>query len=432
MNLRTMIKRIPIALAICAMLVLHAVAGGPSYVTGPEAIQPGQPYRWAGNSLRYKTDLGNLGNQSNSQADELVASAFAIWQNISTADIHILNEGKLGYDVTASNILTFQNSIGACSDTSQPVNSIIYDLDGSIMTELGFDKNSTLGFSGIVCSNDIAGYYARGWSVMNGRFIDGQPNSPTHSSLSLGEFRGVFIHEFGHLLGLGHSQINVNCLSLSGCSAADQAGVPVMFPILLDLSQATPKTDDIASMSVLYPASTFASTTGRIQGQVFFADGRTPAQGYNVVARQVGNPRSIAVSCVSGFLFSAGVGNPLVPNGMDSSYFFGSHKTSLIGYYDIPGLPPGTYTVEVEELNNSGPTPFIYESGVGPIGEYAGFQYKLPGTCNPQYLNSPSLPTDSCNARTNVAVGAGQVLNSNTNVIMIGTPPRFDAWEDEP
>ena len=432
MNLRYWIKRIAILQMLQAILVSQAMAGGPSYVTGPAATQPGQPYRWEENRLRYKTDLGLLGNQTNAQADALVAAAFDVWQNISTAYVRITSDGKLNYDVTASNILTFQNAIGSCNDSSQPSNSIVYDRDGSILTALGFDKNSILGFSGIVCSDDVEGIYTRGWSVMNGRFIDGQPNSPSHSSMSLDEFRGVFVHEFGHLLGLGHSQININCLAWSGCPAEDEAGVPVMFPILLDPSQAIPKTDDIAAVSQLYPAAAFFSTTGRIHGQVVFADGRTPAQGYNVIARQVGNSRRIAVSSVSGFLFTAGAGNSLVPEGMDSRFFYGSQDTSLIGYYDISGLPPGTYTVEVEAINNSGLNPFIYEGGVGPIGEYLGFQYKMPGACSLQYLNFPSLPTDDCSARTTVTVGAGQVVSTNTNIIMIGTPPRFDAWEDEP
>jgi hypothetical protein len=417
------------------ILVLQAMAGGPNYVTGPSAAQPGQPYRWAGNGLSYKTDLGGLGNQTSDQADAMVAAAFNVWQNVSTADVHIQSEGKLSLDITASNILTFYSAIRSCSDASQPSNSILYDQDGSIIAALGLDKNSILGFAGILCpndTNDTTGIYTRGWSVMNGRFIDGQASSPSHQSVSLEAFQGVFIHEFGHLLGLDHSQINVNCISGSGCPAAALAGIPTMFPVLLGLSQATPKTDDIAAISSLYPASTFYANTGRIQGQVLFADGLTPAQGYNVIARQVGNPRSIAVSSVSGFLFTAGAGNSLVPGGMDSSFSFGSHDASLIGYYDISGLPPGAYTVEAEAINNSAPIPFVNASGVGPIGDYLGFQYKMPGTCSLQYLNSPSLPTDNCSARTTVTLGAGQVLNTNTDIIMIGTPPRFDAWEDEP
>jgi hypothetical protein len=202
-----------------------------------------------------------------------------------------------------------------------------------------------------------------------------------------------------------------------------------MFPVLLDESQGTLRTDDKASISMLYPAPSFSTTTGRIQGRVFFSDGQTPAQGYNVIARLVGDSRSTAVSCVSGFLFTASAGNPFTP--FNYSSFYGSRDPTLIGYYDIAGLPPGDYTLEVEAINDSALAPFVGGSSVGPIGDF-GFQFKLPGACDPQYLNHPSSPGDSCSEYTTVAVGAGSTVNTNTDVIFLGTPPRYDAWEDGP
>lgn len=431
MNLRLKIMRLMVLLVLLATCVFPAMAAGPDYVTGTNATQPGQPYRWAGNSIGYTTDLGSLGNQTNEQADAMIASAFQVWGNVSTANVNFPHIGDLSYDVTGANILEFQNALGNCSDSSQPANAIVYDLDGSVITALGLDRNSVVGFVGVACTNDTAGLYTRGWIVMNGRFLDGQPNSPEHRSLTPEDFQGVLINLSGHLIGLGNSQINLNCMVDLACPAEDLAGLPAMFPVFLNESQKTLKTDDIASISMLYPASNFYSTSGRIQGHVMFADKLTPAQGYNVIARQIGNPRSTAVSSVSGFLFTAGVGNPLVPDGGDS-FFYGSHDTNLIGYYDIPGLPPGSYTLEVEAIHNSGAIPFVGTFGVGPIGHYLGFQFKMPGTCNPQYLNYPSLPGDSCSAQTTITVGAGQVVSTNTDIILIGTLPRLDEWEEDP
>ena len=153
-------------------------AGGPLYVTGPSADQPGQAYRWALNPIPYQTDRGGLGNQSNTQANTLVAESFNVWHSASTADISFSSSGQLSSGFTSSNILTFQNAIGACSDTSQPTNAIIYDVNGSIMTALGYDNNSTLGFSDAICADDTAGTFTRGWTVLNGRFIDGTPILP--------------------------------------------------------------------------------------------------------------------------------------------------------------------------------------------------------------------------------------------------------------
>jgi hypothetical protein len=420
------------------LLVMLAVnagpvqAGGPLYVTGLSADHPGQPYRWALNPLPYRTDLGGLGNQTNAQANALVSSGFQVWQSIDTAAISFQNDGPLSFDVTSSNLFSFLNAIRGCSNSSQPVNSVVYDLDGSIVGALGMDNNSVLGFSAILCSDDTAGIYTRGWSVLNGRFIDGKPDTPSHSTVSLEIFKTAFIHEFGHLIGLDHSQINLNCFTEPSCSEEDLAGLPLMFPVLLNGALPGPKTDDKAALSVLYPAPSFSSTTGRIQGRVLFSDGKTQAQGYNVIARQVGNPRSVAVSCVSGFLYTTVAGNPLAPDGYNPSDYLGSRDTALTGYYDIPGLPPGEYTIEVEAINNSGAIPFVGGSSVGPLGADFYFQYKMPGACSLQYLHYPSSPGDRCDSFTTITVGAGETVNTQTDVILLGTPPRYDAWEDGP
>ncbi len=427
-----------VLLLVMGTTAMPVRAGGPLYVTGPDADHPGQAYRWIINPIPYVTDLGGLGNQTNTQANAMVADSFDAWHRADTAEINFLNTGSLSSDITSSNIRTFMNSIMGCGDAIQPVNSVVYDLNGSIMTALGYDNNSVLGFSAAICTNDAAGVYTRGWVVLNGRFIDGQPDSPSHSSATLDVFKTVLTHEFGHLIGLDHSQINLNCYTDTSCSAEDMAGVPLMFPVLLDDATNVLKKDDVAAVSALYPSPDFDATTGHIQGNVMFSDGKTPAQGYNVTARLVSDPRTTAVSSYSGFLFTSAVGNPFVPPGYydDTDYLAaqsqGSQDQSLIGFYDIQGLPPGEYMIEVEAIYNSGDIPFVGGSSVGPIGNYFGFQYKLPGTCDPQYLHHPSSSGDSCSAKSTVSAVAGTVTNTGTDVIFLGTPSRYDLWEDGP
>ena len=169
------------------------------------------------------------------------------------------------------------------------------------------------------------------------------------------------------------------------------------------------------------PTGTYDSSTSRIQGRVVFSDGVTPAQGHNVIARKVGDPRRIAVSSVSGYLFTPCGENTLAPTGLRNCGYgidpfpYGSDDNTLIGYYNIPRLPPADYTIEVEAINNSGDHPFVEGSGVGPIGQWLEFQFAMPG--------ARALLTATVTAN-NTEEGKDLVFN--------GPLTRYDAWEDGP
>lgn len=423
-------------------------ASGPLYIGGPNDI-PGQGFHWIApnNPLTYYTDQGTLGSQSKAQADQLVANAFALWQGVSTQTLQFKKAGDLTVNVTALNIMSVLNAANDCSTLPNPPaggiaqqRTIIYDTDGSALTALGDDPNTILGFADAFCfaHNATDNYFQRGFSVLNGKF--------TQTSSDLSDLQAVMTHEFGHMIGLDHSQINLDCLDNTQSCVNDGsiAGVPIMFPVLID-AKTTPTADDVASISNLYPSTTYASTTGEIKGRVFFSDGLTPAQGFNVIARNLTNGRVVAVSNVSGDAFAGCVGIPITvvpaanqdcdPNNPATAS--GSHDQSLIGVYDIRGLPPGTYTVEVEAINNSGQIPFTLGSGLNPMGFY-GFEFPLPrnpgasAPCTPEYLVSNSTAACSSNSATTIAVSKGGVITSGTDVLLMGTPPRYDAWEDGP
>jgi hypothetical protein len=428
---------VPVALALAVLAVIAARAGGPLYVGGPPPFAPGVPFVWTTiNPLTYWTDQGPLGSMDNNAANAVVQEAFQAWQDVPTATINFSRTGPLGADVTASNILAVEEALYTCSTLpGDPAGgiakprTIIYDTDGSILEALGEDPSSVLGFATALCftTDGVHNNFNRGFALINGQFVTG----PSSTTL----VKAVMIHEFGHMIGLDHSQINLNCLT-SYCAPGsdDLEGVPTMFPVLIDeQAMSSLATDDIAAISALYPESTFPTSTGRITGHVLFSDGQTPAQGFNVIARNTGNPLAIAVSCVSGFLYTADVGNPIYP-WPGSEY--GSRDPALIGYYDLPGLPPGDYTVEVEAIHNSEPIPFVDGSGLGPFGNL-GFQFPLPSLlptpppCTPEYLVSGATATCSSAAATELTVDAGSPV-TGTDVILIGTPPRYDAWEDGP
>jgi hypothetical protein len=435
-----------------------AFAGGPIIVGGP-AIGgraafgvDGKPFTWdpARMPIAYRVDPGPLAvNPSgktvidNNAGQQRVKNMFAVWQQVSTAKLSFSYAGPLlaassytGGDVTTAK--QFNDIMGSCKAGLQ--NPVIFDADGKLVASLGLPPE-VIGFNSSCKLDAATGYITASSIVMNGKFQDGISGgtfSNPNYELTANELDEAITHEIGHLLGLDHSQINWDLFAqaIVPCDADRLAGMPLMFPVLFcqarkDVGLPVLSPDERSWISKLYPNSNTLATYGTISGTIYFSDGITPVQGANVIAREVDDPnteqdesRRVAVSVVSGFLFTGNPGQSVTAslpgagenntNGSAS----GSRDTSLIGYYEI-AVPPGTYTVEVESVDGN----FSGGSSVGPIDP----PIVLPAW--PEFWNHDESAFDFQMQRDTVTIHGGDQV-SGTDIILNTQGSRFDQFED--
>ncbi len=423
-----------ISLVICPL----ARAGGPLLVGGPGFGNEGQPFTWdtAAMPIQYRVDGGPMSKTpsgtvviNNAAGFSRVQAMFNNWQQAPNTTLSFQYAGPLqpsgtftGGDVTT--VADFNAILGSCNTGQQ--NPIIFDADGTLLQDLGL-PGDVIGFAGICKVDENAGHIVSAFALMNGQFQDGIDKPPNYE-LTAAQFDQAITHEIGHFSGLDHSQINLAVLNGS-CTADDNAGLPLMFPIAICPARTESglpilAPDDQAWIAKLYPSSTYAQAYGTISGVIYFSDGITQVQGVNVIARQIDDlttsqdeSRRVAVSVVSGFHFTGNPGQNVTGTNTGGAAA-GSRDATLIGYYEIP-VPPGTYTIEVEGVS----TYFVGGSSVGPLDP----PLNIPGV--PEFWNSTESAFDDPMVKDTIGVSAGQVVR-NVNIILNGTPPRFDDWED--
>jgi hypothetical protein len=436
---------------------LFCFAGGPLVVGGPAVGtraafgKDGQPFTWnpASMPIQYRVDPGPfaitfIGTQVVSNATGLarVAAMFDVWHAVPTASISFSYAGPLlpagsytGGDLT--NVQQFNDVIGSCKSATQ--NPVIFDADGSLMSALGLPAE-VIGFNTGCAIDSVTGFLTASAVVLNGKMQDGVSSQgpPPNFELTANEFDEAITHEIGHFIGLDHSQINLDVLTSNSfpCDVDELAGMPLMFPGLVcqarkDAGLPVLAPDDVAWISTLYPSASFASSYATISGTIYFPDGVSQFQGANVIARAPDDPataqdesRRVAVSAVSGYLFTANPGQSVTASLPDSfenntnGDLNGSRNPQLIGYYRI-AVPPGTYTVEVESIYSA----FVSGSSVGPLSP------PVPLIGGPEFWNKDESAFDLPLQRDTITVHAGDKI-TGVDIILNGQTPRFDVFED--
>jgi hypothetical protein len=423
-----------LALSLLALSLLsYAYAGGPLTVGGPSYGIDGQPFTWdpAAMPIQYRVDAGPMSTTpagqvviSNAAGLARVQSMFANWQQAPHAAITYQYAGPIQYangtplgDI--ANIADYNAVQGLCEAGTE--NPIVFDANGSIVAALGLPPD-IIGFASECLLDAASGHIKSGFALLNGQFQDGIYSYP-NDELTATQFDEAITHELGHFSGLAHSQINDSILS-SGypCNVDQLAGLPLMFPFLACQSRSDAglpilSPDDRAWIAKLYPAADYNASYGTIRGRILFSDGQTQVQGVNVIARSVDTPLRVGVSAVSGYRFTGNPGQPVSGTNTGGSQE-GSRDATLIGYYEIP-VPPGSYTVEVESIDLA----FQGGSGVPPLDP------PIAMPAQPEFWNVDESAFDDPTAKDPITVNGGQTVD-NIDIILNGTPSRFDKFED--
>jgi hypothetical protein len=387
-------------------VALHA--GGPAFVAG-SGYNPGvegQPLVWAGGSVQYFTDQGDLSLiLPGPQADAFVAAAIVPWITAPGVLLTATQAGHLAEDVNGSNIqATVAGVITAPADitpsaTGTPL-GVVYDFDGTV-TDAVLGQGA--GDLDQCFSNAVYGgpdNFSPGGNIVHAVVIINGVCASTSAQLPDVQYRLVRV--LGRIFGLGWSQANVNVQTGNPAPTSDDyAGFPVMHftdsiscvPISVCYpNAAVPKMDDVTALARFYPApGGNPQPAGRVYGNLYFTDSSGNAtqqmQGVNVVARLIvsGAPSGrYVVTSVSGFEFVGNAGNIITgyldPNGLRFDRF-GSSDTSLEGFFDLGELmiPTGQnvaeYQLSIEPLDPNwslgvepyGPTQVVPSGSFAPV-----------------------------------------------------------------
>jgi hypothetical protein len=346
----------------------------------------GRPYAWdSSRPIAYTMDPGPLGIFSNLQASQWVADAFKAWGSVEGARLSVEPTAPYSTDITGRNVVSVLNS------RPQNVSLVILDSDGSVL-------NTLFGFG---AADAIAGIgFPERFDTANARILQATAIISGRDSRFMRPewFRGALIeHELGHFLGLTHSQLNPE-VAIDGDPTDDHLAPRMSYN---EGPNSVPglHRDDRAWIAALYPDPDASATTGTIRGRVLLPDGVTGLQGIQVVARKDGDERATAVSGVSGYRYKD-------PSGS------GSRDVALWGAYELPGLPPGSYRLAVEQLTNA--------ASVAPV------HGTLPG--GHRFWRESEVPSRRAEEATLVAVEAGETLDGRDFIVEgPSTPPRMVA-----
>lgn len=315
------VKRgLSIALATALMI------GGPSGAAfgylkfGTNAGGREVPLRWPAVPVRYYVNDQGVPGVSASDFQAALGRAFSAWQELPTAAVSYQFAGFT---------------------SARPG-------DGDGMNTLGFrsapELDRVLAATSFIVDN-VSGALLESDVFFNSAFFWSTSASGTAGRVDV---ESIALHEIGHLSGLGHSMIGETELQAGGGRRVIAAEA-VMFPIAYaagSVAARTPRADDIAGMSDLYPDGDFTDGLGSLSGRV-------TKNGKGVFGAHV-----VAFSPASGAMIA-------------------NFSLDTEGHFSIAGLAPGPYVLRVEPIDDAGVDSYFAASAPTDVDFRAAYFNRL-------------------------------------------------------
>ncbi len=275
-------------------------------------------------TVPYRVDKGILGDLSSDTATQAVDDMLAMWETVAALDFS--KQGTLDVDVNFDNFIDYLEP-----DSPLGYSPIIFDNEGNIVEEYfgSGSKSNVLGFASSVffdqnLSTGAITAIVESHSLYNGYlYTDANRRDLTGATEVLNEFKTTILHEFGHMVGVDHTQGGF--IDEYNSDTADLDTFPVMFPIAAN-SEIELHRDDIVAINMCYPSSSITSGKGRISGTLTKSGNNVKAA--NVIVYNVSNTAEEVVSTASD---SDGQAN---------------------GTFNFPYLMPGDYIIKAERIDS--------------------------------------------------------------------------------